>query len=264
MQEYTKTDQQLHHLSQVIAKANRTFVPPKNDDSHTNLFFDSLANRLTGRWIHTEKRDILLSLNLENQAFEFIDHSLNILESVSSISKKRREVETEIESLLPKLGLNPKGFISDLHFEISNYDFADKPILALDAKNIETWKKYRSLANEACYLLLGHAHAHEEVRIWPHHFDTGIYFKAHKNMGVGFGLAMEDTMVGAPYFYLSAYPEGIEIEYKNMPAGKWNWELTDHWKGSVLSLNALDETSTCKKSDLDDYIKSVYKWIISQ
>ncbi len=51
MQAYIKTDRQLHWLSQVIAKINRTYVPKKNDDSHTNLYFDNLGKRITGRWI---------------------------------------------------------------------------------------------------------------------------------------------------------------------------------------------------------------------
>ncbi|MFT5886141.1 MAG: hypothetical protein ACI9IP_002605 [Arcticibacterium sp.] len=39
---YTQTDQQLHWLSQIIAKANRTYVPAEEDDSHTNLYFNAL------------------------------------------------------------------------------------------------------------------------------------------------------------------------------------------------------------------------------
>jgi len=46
MQEYIKVDQYLHQLVQVIAKANRTFVQEKEDDSHTNLYFDSLGEKI--------------------------------------------------------------------------------------------------------------------------------------------------------------------------------------------------------------------------
>lgn len=35
---YNAADRQLHWLSQVIARINRMFVSPKEDDSHTNLF----------------------------------------------------------------------------------------------------------------------------------------------------------------------------------------------------------------------------------
>ena len=50
MEGYTYADQKLHFLTQVIAKANRSYVPTKPDDSHTNLYFDTLDNRIVGRW----------------------------------------------------------------------------------------------------------------------------------------------------------------------------------------------------------------------
>lgn len=47
---YNKTDHQVHLLSQIIAKFNRTYVAEKEDDSHTNLDFDPLGHRLYGRF----------------------------------------------------------------------------------------------------------------------------------------------------------------------------------------------------------------------
>ena len=46
MKTYNKVDQQLHLLCQVIGKANRTFVPDKADESHTNLHFDPWGNKI--------------------------------------------------------------------------------------------------------------------------------------------------------------------------------------------------------------------------
>ena len=67
MQRYPKVDQQIHLLSQLIAKANRTFVPKSEDDSHTNLFFDPLGNRITGRWVKAGKNKVIFALNLGRQ-----------------------------------------------------------------------------------------------------------------------------------------------------------------------------------------------------
>jgi len=265
MQEYTKTDQQLHLLSQVIAKLNRTYVSAKADDSHTNLFYDTVSDRITGRWIRTETMSILPSLNLKNQTFQFLDVSFQVLASVKTVGRKLGDIEKKIEALLPKLGLNPEGFADKLHFEITKYVFADQPTEALNPEGLELWKEYRALANQACFTFLGHAQAHEEVRIWPHHFDTGIYFKAKNDLGVGFGLAMEDGMAGAPYFYVSDYPEGRNIAYQNLPTGKWRWKLGDYWKGAILTLDELQSYANPKKNELiHDYINSVYHWMITQ
>ena len=46
MHAYIKTDQLLHRLSQLIAKMNRQFVAKKEDDSHTNFYFDPLQGAL--------------------------------------------------------------------------------------------------------------------------------------------------------------------------------------------------------------------------
>ena len=70
---YTNTDQKLHLLCQIIAKANRTFVPTKKDGSNTNLAYNMLKNRIEGRWIKASSGKIILSLNLSNFQFEWID-----------------------------------------------------------------------------------------------------------------------------------------------------------------------------------------------
>lgn len=36
-------EEKIHQLAQIIAKANRTLVPAQADDSHSNLYFDSLS-----------------------------------------------------------------------------------------------------------------------------------------------------------------------------------------------------------------------------
>jgi len=73
MEKYNKVDQTIHLLSQIIAKVNRTYIPKKEDDSHTCLYFDAVGNRLLGRWIERSNGTILLSLNFENFNFEWLD-----------------------------------------------------------------------------------------------------------------------------------------------------------------------------------------------
>ena len=61
-----------------------------------------------------------------------------------------------------------------------------------------------------------HFHEVSEVRIWPHHFDTGClgYFDTKKNVSVGLGLAIPDKNVDDWYFYASGYhgEEPIQTE----------------------------------------------------
>jgi len=47
MQEYNNIGQIIHQLSQVLAKFNRTFVPKKEDEGHTNLYFGPISHRIS-------------------------------------------------------------------------------------------------------------------------------------------------------------------------------------------------------------------------
>ena len=266
MNNYTDIDQRLHLLCQVIAKANRTFVPKQDDDSHTNLYFDMLGNRITGRWINAENKKLLLVLNLESLNIEIVNQSQTRLATILTVGSKIEKIEKEVEKQLLGLGLPSAGFIDALHFTIPDYSFKDEEVSALDAVSLNEWKHFRQLANEACAWLLGHAQLVEEIRIWPHHFDTGIYSLINSNLGLGFGLAMEDKMFGLPYFYMSGYPLNGTLNYDSVPSGnEWQWELGADWNGAILTIDKLvDKSDAAQKSVLIDYITTAYKWYANQ
>lgn len=240
MQDYTQTDQQIHWLCQIIAKANRSYVPKKEDDSHTNLFFDVLGNRIIGRWIKTSSGKIILSLNLENLHLEWLGDHLQVLQSVASVGKSDLEIIRELTQEVQKRGLQPADFSEKLHFEITEYPFSQTPVQFIPQEHIQVWKHWRQLANEACLWVLGYLQADGEIRIWPHHFDTGIYVPANDRVSIGFGWAMEDSLAGAPYFYVAGYASQGSLDYQELPelqTGKW--ETSGHFKGAILSLNEM-------------------------
>ncbi|HBH06474.1 MAG TPA: hypothetical protein DDX92_07710 [Flavobacteriales bacterium] len=262
MKDYKNTDEILHLLYQTIAKVNRTYVHEEEDDSHTNLYFNPLSKRIYGRWFEIKDLKYILAFSLESFSFDLLNEKLDLEFSINSVGKTTEIIERDLEGKLKNIGIPTDGLNDDLHFEITKYSFSSDPIKALSPKQINEWILYRTLANSACVDLLGLAQHDAEVRIWPHHFDTGIYFKAKNDMAVGFGLAMEDQKAGSPYFYISAYPEGKDIEYKDLPQGKWKWEIGESWKGAFLKLDSLEQNPSTRKNDIDEFINSVYKWII--
>jgi hypothetical protein len=240
MQAYNNTDQRLHWLCQTIAKANRTYVTSRPDDSHTNLYYDDLDNRIVGRWINNGREHMMLTLNLENLYFEWLNSAKEVVQSVTTIDKVASDIENELAAALPEIYLNPQGFTDKLHFQIPDYPFAHEPIEGLSETDIHEWKTYRKLANVLCSLVLGYLELESEIRIWPHHFDTGIYVEVGEKLGLGFGLAMEDSMAGAPYFYLSGYPIHGTLDYIDLPTlANGRWEVGEHWQGAILPLNEL-------------------------
>ncbi len=266
MQEYNKTDRLLHTLCQVIAKVNRTFVPKKDDDSHTNLYFDTLGNRISGRWIKTEKEPLLFTLNLGTLNFELLSLAQKKIFSASVTGKTIEEIEVETEKLLLGAGLYPEGLRNPLHFEIPKYFPAKTPVASIPLSALEKWKYFRKLANDSCNDLMGHAQASSEIRIWPHHFDTGIYFENHSCIGIGFGLAMQDDMAGSPYFYMAGYPEKGSLSPEGLPQSNlWSWKTNEYWRGVILPLTNLENaTEAQSKATLNDYLRQNYGWFIHQ
>ncbi len=267
MREYIKTDQYIHQLSQIIAKANRTCVPKKPDDSHTNLYYDPVSEKLLGRWVKAERKKIMLALDLNAFQLEMINDIRSILHEFPIAGKTTAQLESEIEVALAKLGLDTTGFTDELHFEITDYPFKNDVFVNLSEAGLRQWKKYRKLANEAALHLLGYLQAESEIRIWPHHFDTGVYTEANDNIGIGFGLAMADGMEASPYFYLSGYALGDkELKFDHLPKLKTGrWEITDHWKGALLPLHklrSLEETALSEA--IYDFIITGCKFYLRQ
>ncbi|MEL6924608.1 MAG: hypothetical protein AAFO94_11230 [Bacteroidota bacterium] len=259
MQAYIKTDQQIHQLCQIIAKANRSYVPKKADDSHTNLYYDALADRVVGRWLSGDQR-LLLTINLRDYSFELLNDQLQSQQVYPIAGKTSEALEVAIEKDLAAAGFDTSGFRAELHFKIPAYDFRQMPFDAPEGKGLDQWRQLRRQASEACAALLGHWQVDGEVRIWPHHFDTGIYAKVTERIGIGFGLAMADGMIEVPYYYLSGYPSSGSIDYGTVPdLPKGEWKIGKHWKGAVLRAEY-----TVSDITLNDFIMAANHFFLDQ
>ena len=264
MKEYSKTDRQLHWLSQVIAKVNRAFVPEKKDDSHTNLYFDPLSGRLMGRWIESEKGKFIHTLNLDSLHFEWLDHQFRVHNSRPIWDKTLEQLEDDTADFVAGIGLDRTAISRELHFQIPDYHISLLNASAISEVGLANWKHLRDLANMACQYMLGFLQAKAEIRIWPHHFDTGFYAPLAKNVGIGFGLAMEDAVAGEPYFYMAGYSNGEPIEYGHLPELKQGrWEVSEKWKGALLPVTEIDiSIPDVQKNTLSEFILRTALWFL--
>jgi len=259
MQEYIKADQYLHQLVQVIAKANRTFVPKKGDDSHTNLYYDPLGGKIYGRWIEIRENRIILALNLNAYAFEIIDEHYNNICDFPILGEKIPELEKVMKKGLHDIGLDVQEFSDPLHFKITDYPFKNEPFGYLPDNGLEQWKKIRKHVNEMCLHVQGFLQVESEIRIWPHHFDTGIYIEPNADLAIGFGLAMADQMEPSPYLYLSGNAlDKEDLKFKDLPKLRTGrWVMSEQWKGAILPIVAM------KSMDENEMRKVIFSFIIS-
>lgn len=258
---YTQTDKRIHYLSQILAKAGRTFVEKKEDDSHTNLYFNPEKNWIETHWIYSPKGKIKLVLRIIDFCMLWVDDKEESFQTVSTVKKLQSEVEEQLEKGILQAGLNTDGFSEPMHYEIPEYSFLDQPFQMINRHMLNEWMRWRELGNEACEKVLRILDVEGVTRIWPHHFDTSNYVTVSEELGIGFGLAMEDEMAGAPYFYMSGYPNEGKLEYKNLPElGLGRWEITEGFKGAILPINEFEETQEA----LDRYIEKSLEWFLGQ
>lgn len=261
MQEYKTTDQLLHQLSQLIAKVNQAYLPHQDDDSHTNLYYDEVGRRITGRWVTFQDNKYLLVFDLLKWEYQVLDESLTSLIRISQSGKTLDQTESEVAAFLKELGFQVEDMNKPFRYEIPVYSFLHEKINKPDSQSLESWMLVRGLANQANRLLLGYLQQEAEIRIWPHHFDTGLYVEANSQVGIGFGLAMADSMVDEPYFYLAGYALKNKV---------WNWEkvtelvegewiISEGWKGAVLPITKVNH----EKPQLSGYIQSALAWFLA-
>ena len=261
MQAHNQLDHHIHQLTQIVAKVNRTYVPKEDDDSHTNLYFDAIGERLLGRWIGEEDDRKVFAINIKSFEFEWLNPQRQLVQSFPIAGNTTSQLEEAIALSLPELGMDPAGFREKLHFEIPTYAFAEKPFEVPAMETRELWMAYRNLANRVCHLLQGHLHIVAEPRIWPHHFDTGIYIKPSLNLGLGFGMSMADKRMPSPYFYFAAYgSRGRKINYDSIPELEFGeWWIREDWKGAVWQI---PDCRNVKFEHIQRFLIQISEWYL--
>ena len=235
MLEYNNLDQKFHLLSQVIARIAANLISEKPDYSHINLAFDPIGERLLSRWMALGNNRLSLCLNIREFKYQWLNASMNSEYEVDITGQTIDQISVDLKESLKEFGADDVLSVP-LKYQINSYSFGYDTFDSVDSKAVHTWIDIRTLANEACNRFLNFLNASSEIRIWPHHFDTGIYFEIDKSIGFGFGFAMQDALVSSPYFYLSGYALKGQFNYgvlDVLSAGRW--ELGD-WNGAVLPM----------------------------
>lgn len=228
---------QMHLAAQYLAAAGISFVAKKDDDSHTNLGFSQKEGRIISRQL--TNNGVSLSLDYKNFSLVWTDdaeahlelNGKNHLEIIEWLNKR---------ALASKMGVYSYNLHYDLPYTISNsFTFELK-----DKNQLEELFQLRTRAQNAITAFLEKGRFESEIRIWPHHFDTGAFFvlDTDSSLAIGLGLSIPDTMVNDYYYYISGYygHDGIATDnFKPLMKGKW---MNDGFKGAILPASAVTET----------------------
>ena len=217
-----------HLAAQYLAMAAKSFLPHQEDDSHTNLGFDAKSLSIFSHPLTSESNRLVLHLEagileLENTNLFRIPLDRN----------NHADINLKLKELFKTAGLQ-KDYQFDMHYELpfgaENYSFnwVPDPFMA----GLRT--QAHSLLEEVSRTL-GFC---QEIRIWPHHFDSGAFGPCDQVPGLyfGIGLAIPDDVVDSHYYYLSAYFNGKALDPPtNQALSKGNWSHL-HFKGAYLAV----------------------------
>jgi|GEM_PF-217093 len=259
--EYNQAEVMIHRASQYLSLTGDTLVPHEPDDSHTTAMYNGDTGLLMGRRWTVENQSYQLGLDIERFSLVLVNERGDNEHLLPLDGKSSNEIKESWINLLGKVGYQG-DIISTLHYDLPESEAYQSDTLIKPTKEVlKNWMEIRSLANQAMEGLLLNSDQISEINIWPHHFDTGIYLELHQSNGetdrsVGAGLAVADSMIPGPYFYIYGWNKDKEIDYSTAPAlesGRWQ---INSWKGAVL---AVDEISTVHAATvLSNFFKTTY------
>jgi hypothetical protein len=253
-----KADQTLHSLSQLLAMTAMQGLPSRPDDSQTNLGWNSNLHRLEGRPFIQNGHLLRMIIDTATFTLQFVDEREHIWATFSPEKRTSADATSWWESQMQAWGMDDnKGL---------NYQLAYAPIAAQSVyerpDELPTWARWRTTANTALLALNKYSGHESEVRIWPHHFDTGVYYAqtdadGREKAAIWAGYAIADSLHNEPYFYLSGYRLGQSINFVAAPAlSAGEWLNTPNWKGALLPISDADNEAA-----LNQFFQEGFRWI---
>jgi hypothetical protein len=227
-------DKMMHLAEQYLAAAGICFVDKKADDSHTNLGWSIDKQRLETHPLSVNG-DVL---TLDYNTFSLEWNSPKNNTSFKLDGKTHQQIlEWLTNSANSFLG---KKYTYDFHYELP-YSINDSFTFKLNASKLKELADLRTLTQSSLEKTLKETGLESDIRIWPHHFDSGAYVSITNDLAIGFGLAVPDTMVKEHYFYISGYKghDGLDTsKFDSLSLGEWK---NDGFKGAVLPATKIKE-----------------------
>jgi hypothetical protein len=148
------------------------------------------------------------------------------------------KTHAQVLEWLQQMSLNyiAKPYRYKFHYDLPYSIHSDYTFHLDNSANLKTLANLRVLTQKGLEEIIKTFHLKDNIRIWPHHFDTGIYapLPETSDVMVGLGLAITDTVLDGHYFYASGYKNGNQLDpaaFSPLSVGKW---VSDTFKGGVL------------------------------
>lgn len=231
----------IHRASQFLAMIGKNYLENLPDDSNSNLGFDSETGRVRSREVSGNPK-FSLNLNVPDWQLEVVNNG-EVKNIFRLAGKSKNEPFNWLKHEIESSGLDSRKLKFIDHYEVSEHEVdLGQPFQELDIDIVKNWLDMRSNANIIMEDLNDVVGVNSEIRIWPHHFDTGTYYELGEKKAIGAGWAIADTLCDNPYLYIYGWNGNENIEYASLPdlaIGKWI--VTEGWQGAVIESEQLSK-----------------------
>ncbi len=232
---------QFHHAAQFATAAAISYLPPKPDDSHTNLGWLSDFRALFSREIPAAE-PFRIGVRPAELALLVVPRNAG---NVLMLDLNGCTIAGAMEWLrgrIGELGADPSRYTLNRHYEIPPHAVArGRPFDATDRTSYDEIARWFANGFATLSDLARRTPGSSEVRCWPHHFDVGTLIDAGSGRSIGVGLEPGDDYYDEPYFYVNMSPQpSADVVRFHQLGGDGSWH-TQGWTGAVLPGSRLNE-----------------------
>ena len=258
IKDLNQTDRVLHSLAQLIALTGTNQLAAQPDDSQANMIWNSERTRLEGQPFEHKSQRIKLVIDLPTFSLQFLDENDSMLATFGAENKTPAETKVWWQTVMHDWGFNPTTPL--------NYQLDTDPI-PLETQytrpaGLNSWADWRTMANQTLANLNKVSAQTSDIRIWPHHFDTGVYYAISDELdkeqaAIWAGYAIADRVSAEPYFYLSGYNRQHPIDFtKASKLSTGYWLAGSEWQGAFLPVSQLIEPE-----QITHFLTESYTWL---
>jgi hypothetical protein len=222
---------QVHHAAQLVAMVGHGLLPKEKDDSQSNMEWIDRRGALLGKDIPLAQT-IRMGLLYHPFELHIFDHNLDSLDNLNLEGRTKQLAINWIKDHITALGGDAEKVKPIGHFDIPHHPLDNgaefelpNPIYHLEMA------KYRSNADLILKEIKMQFEQASEVRIWPHHFDTGLYIPVafdetgQATHSIAIGLAVADDSLDEYYYYVNPWQQSGEAAPDSLPkldgGGQW-------------------------------------------
>lgn len=199
---------QLHWASQLLSAAADAMLEKADDDSHSNLEWDSKSNSLIGR----------TGCEIDVVNFE-----------LKTKSESMKLAGVTLEDAMDWLGNHLNAELKLRDYDMPDHGVANGSQWAPNLEHLSAIAEWYSFGQRIL-------EPYGELRIWPHHFDLGFLIPgAVSSQSIGGGFAVGDEHYERPYFYINPYGLEKPDSLPEIAPGLW----ATSWFGAVLTASEM-------------------------